>query len=72
MSTTGRFMLAIFLRVDRPLGAVVPGDVVGSDRMPHEQVLHLAAAVDEHRVGMVVKEGVRFEGHQVFHEVCAT
>ena len=51
-----------------PLGAVVPGDHHGADGMADEHVLHLAAAVDEHRVGVRLEVRVRLFGGQVFHD----
>src|SRR5512138_1923156 len=39
--------LADEVRIDVPVGAVVPGDVQRAQRMADEQVLHLAAAIDE-------------------------
>src|SRR5256885_3391177 len=35
-----------------------PCDVMGADRMADEQEFHLAAAVDQHRVGMFVDESM--------------
>ncbi len=48
--------LADEMRVDLPVGTVVPGDVMRADRMTDEEVLHLAAAVDEDRRRIVVEE----------------
>ena len=59
--------LADEVRVDFPVGAVVPRDVVRADRVADEEVLHLAAAVDEDRRRIVVEELRGFGGLQVFH-----
>jgi hypothetical protein len=53
--------------VDLPIGTVIPGDVMCADRMTDEEILHLAAAVDEHRRRIVVEELRRLGGFQVLH-----
>ena len=73
MSTTGRFVLVDLLhlsdemRIDVPVGAVVPRDVMRADRMADEEVLHLAAAVDEDRRRILLEKRDRFLGLQVLH-----
>jgi hypothetical protein len=59
--------LADEVRIDLPVRTVVPSDVMRADRVADEQVLHLAAAVDEHRLRVLVQELVGFLGLQVFH-----
>ena len=54
--------------IDHPVGSIIPGDVVSSDRMPDEQVFHFAAAVDQDCVGIVLEERVCVEGCQMLHE----
>ena len=44
------------MRVDVPVGAIVPGDVDRADRMADEQIFHFAAAVDEYRVPVLLEE----------------
>jgi len=44
------------MRVDVPVGAVVPGDVDRADGMADEQIFHLAATVDEYRVPILLEE----------------
>lgn len=44
------------MRVDVPVRAVVPGNVNRTDRVAHEQVFHLAAAVDEYRIRVLFEE----------------
>src|SRR2546422_1643725 len=55
------------MRVELPLGAVVPGDHHRAQRVPYEHVLHLAAAVDEQRVRVLLEELVGFPGFQMVH-----
>ena len=52
--------LADEMRIDFPVGAVVPRDVLRAHRMADEQVLHLAAAIDEHRLRILLQEVVGF------------
>src|SRR5512134_622094 len=44
------------IRVHFPVRAVVPRHEDRARRMPHEQVLHLAAAIDEDRVRILLQE----------------
>ncbi len=55
------------IRIDVPVGAVLPGDVDGTDRMTDEQVFDFRAAVDEHRFGMRLQESMRFLGREMLH-----
>ena len=55
------------MRIDLPVGTVVPRDVMRAARMADEQVFHLAAAIDEHRLRILAQEVVRFLRFQVFH-----
>ena len=57
------------MRIDVPVGTVVPRDVVRAGRMADEQVFHLAAAVDQHGLRILLQEIVRFPGLQVLHGV---
>ena len=61
--------LADEMRIDFPIGAVVPRDVLRADRMTHEKIFHLAAAVDEHRLRIGVEQVLRFLGLQMFHHM---
>ena len=56
------------VRVEVPLGAVVPGHHHRAHGVAHEHELHLAAAVDEHRVGVLLR-GTAWAclGFEVFH-----
>ena len=73
ISTTGPVHARDFLhlsdemRIDVPVGAVVPGDVMRAARMADEQVLHLAAAIDEDGLRVLVQEVAGFHRFQVFH-----
>ena len=53
------------MRVDLPVGPVVPGDVVRADRVADEEVLHLRPAVDEDGRRVLVQEVVRLARCQV-------
>ena len=44
------------VRVDIPVGTVIPGDVDRADGVADEQIFHLAAAVDEYRVRILLEE----------------
>ena len=55
------------VRVDVPVRAVVPGDVLRALRMADEQVFHLAAAVDEDGSWILLQELLCFGGLQVLH-----
>src|SRR5207237_3971168 len=57
------------MRIELPFGAVVPRDHYGAERMADEHVLHLAAAVDEERVGVRPEKCVRRLRFQVVHEL---
>ncbi|MNN90115.1 hypothetical protein D3C81_2080150 [compost metagenome] len=59
------------MRVHLPVRPIVPGHVVGALRMADEQVFHLAAAVDEQRIGGAVEQGAGVGGAQVLHAVRA-
>ena len=60
--------LAHEVRIDVPVGPVIPGDVQRADRMADEQILHLAATVDEQGVRTGMQECVRLAGFEVVHE----
>jgi hypothetical protein len=53
--------------IDLPVGAIVPGHVQHARRMTDKQEFHLAAAIDEQGLGIVVKEFGGFLGGQVVH-----
>lgn len=55
------------MRVDVPIGAVIPSDMNGSDRMADEKIFHLAAAIDEYRVRILLEKFVGLFGFKVFH-----
>ncbi len=55
------------MRIDVPVGTVVPRDVVRADRMADKQIFHFAAAVDEHRLRVLVQEFEGFAGLQMLH-----
>jgi len=55
------------IRIDVPVGSVLPGDVDRPRRMADEQVFDFRAAVDEHRFGVRLKKGVGFGGFEMFH-----
>jgi hypothetical protein len=55
------------IRVDVPIGAVLPGDVDRPYGMADEQVFDFRAAVDEDRFGVRLQEGVGFGGFEMFH-----
>jgi len=55
------------MRVDLPVGPVIPGDVQRTGRMPDEQVLHLAAAIHEERLRRVVQEFERLTRREMLH-----
>lgn len=55
------------VRIDLPVGALVPGDVMGTRGVPDEQIFDLAAAIDEHRIGVVAQEVEGFAGCKVLH-----
>ena len=59
--------LADEMRVDVPIGAVVPRDVVRADRMADEVVLHLAAAVDEDGRWVLARGTALLPGFEVLH-----
>jgi hypothetical protein len=56
------------VRIDLPIGPVVPCDVMGADRMADEEILHFAAAIDEDGRRILVQEFNRFGGLQVLHD----
>src|ERR1700676_4341746 len=58
--------LADKMRIDGPVGPVVPRDMMGARGMPDEQVFHFAAAVDEERLGILMQEIVRVLGFRCF------
>src|SRR5258708_16208720 len=55
------------MRVDVPVRAVVPRDVLRADRMADEEILHLAAAVDEDRLRIGMEEVEGFLGLHALH-----
>src|SRR5690606_38956741 len=59
--------LADEVRVDLPVGTIVPGDMQRADRMADEEVLHLAAAVDEQRIRRGPQELERLPCLQMLH-----
>src|SRR5512146_2719192 len=56
------------MRIDFPIGAVVPGHVQRSDRMADEQILHLAAAIDEQCIRVLMQELVGFLGFGIIRQ----
>ena len=59
--------LAHEMRIDVPVGPIVPCDVMRADRMADEEILHLAAAIDEDGGRVVVKELYGLGRFQVLH-----
>ena len=59
--------LADEMRIDLPVRAVIPRDMQRPQRMTDEQVLHLAAAVDQQRIGVRLQEIVRLPRLEVSH-----
>lgn len=55
------------VRVDIPIRSVIPADVHRADRMPHKQILHLAAAIDKHRMRSLLKKFKGVAGRQMLH-----
>src|ERR1039458_2984299 len=55
------------MRIYLPVRPVVPGDHDRARRMPDKQEFHLAAAIDEYRAWVLVKEIVGFLWGQVLH-----
>ncbi len=55
--------------IDVPVRAVVPRDVYRAGWVADEQVLHLAAAVDEYGIGSLVQHFVSLLRFEVFHRV---
>jgi len=69
---TGRFLyMCDKIRVDFPIRAVVPRHQDRARGMTHEQVLHLAAAVDEDGIRILPEKFVGFLGLEVFHRKCS-
>jgi hypothetical protein len=59
--------LADEVRVDLPVGPVVPCSVQGAHRVADEQKFHFAAAVDEQRVGVLAQELLHLLGLEMVH-----
>src|SRR5439155_19472109 len=55
------------MRIELPFGAVVPRNHHGAERVADEHVLHLAAAIDEERVGVRLEKRVRRLWFQMVH-----
>jgi hypothetical protein len=56
VGVAGEFLhFADEMRIDLPVGAVVPGHMQRPRRMADEEEFHLAAAIDEQRLGIVVQ-----------------
>ena len=55
------------MRIDVPIGSVIPSHMLRADGMADEEELHLAAAVDEDRLGIGVEEIECFLGLEVLH-----
>ncbi len=58
------------MRVDVPVGTVIPCHMDGSDWMANKKIFHFAAAIDEYRIWILLEEFVGLFGFKVFHE-CA-
>ena len=65
MSTTGRLALVTFLTCPTKCGLM-------SHRMADEEILHLAAAIDEYRGWILFQKLDGFPGLQVFHNCKST
>ena len=65
----GFFYMCHKIGINVPVRPVVPRNVNCACRMTDEQVFHLAAAVDEHGLRMLLEELLRLGGFQVFHLV---
>ena len=50
------------MRIDVPVGPVVPRNVMRAERMADEQVFHFAAAIDQHGLRILLEEVVRLPG----------
>ena len=55
------------LRVDLPVRAIIPADMMGANRMTDEQVFHLAAAVDKQGIRLTGKKRCRVFRAEMFH-----
>src|SRR5574341_42215 len=55
------------VRIDLPVRTVVPRNVQRPHRVADEEVLHLAPAVDEQRIGILLQEFQRLLGLEVLH-----
>ena len=54
-------------RIDFPVRPVLPGDVLGADRMADIHVLDLGPAIDEDSLGMGEQKGMSGKGVQMLH-----
>src|SRR5688572_10933041 len=54
-----------------PVRTVVPRHQDRAGRVPHEQVLHLAAAVDEDRIGILLEKRISLSRLEVLHHALA-
>ena len=55
------------MRIDVPIGSVIPGHMLRADGMADEEVLHFAAAVDKDRLRIGVEEVEGFLGLEMLH-----
>lgn len=55
------------MRIDIPVGTIIPGHMDGPDGMANEQIFHFAAAIDEYRIRILLEEFVGLFGFKVFH-----
>ena len=55
------------MRIDVPVGAVIPCHMDGPDGMANEQVFHFTATINEYRIRSLLEEFVGLFGFQVFH-----
>src|SRR5215467_8751320 len=60
------------VRIDLPIRSVVPSDVMRTHRVSDEEILHLAAAVDEDRGRIVVQKLQGFLGFEMLHRLNLT
>src|SRR4051812_15832301 len=55
------------VRIDLPVGTVVPRHEMRADRVADKEVLDLAATVDQHRIRVLAQKVVRLSRFQMFH-----